>query len=75
VREAQNLSILSHPNIIKFFTSFVEDGCFHIIMEYAPKGDLHHLVRDQKEKQKYISEQDLWYFALQILNAIAYMHS
>ena len=30
-----------HPNVIKFYTSFVENDALHILMEYAPKGDLY----------------------------------
>lgn len=30
-----------HPNVIKFYTSFVENDSLHILMEYAPKGDLY----------------------------------
>ena len=31
---------LDHPNIIGYYTSFVEKKNLHIVMEYAPNGDL-----------------------------------
>lgn len=40
VREAKILRKVSHPHIIKFYTSFFEKNCLYIIMEYAEGGDL-----------------------------------
>lgn len=63
IREAQIMSQLSHPNIIQFHTSFVEHDCLYILMEYAEKGDLYKVIKEQRHKKKYISEKDLWDFA------------
>lgn len=42
IKEAKIMSDLEeHPNVIKFYTSFVENDSLHILMEYAPKGDLY----------------------------------
>ena len=30
-----------HPNIIKYYKSFVENDSLHILMEYASRGDLY----------------------------------
>ena len=30
-----------HPNVIKYYTSFVENDSLHILMEYASRGDLY----------------------------------
>jgi len=40
LKEADILKQLDHPHIIKYFTSFIENNCFYIIMEYAEGGDL-----------------------------------
>jgi serine/threonine protein kinase len=40
LKEAQILRKLKHKNIIKYYTSFVENECLYIIMEYADGGDL-----------------------------------
>lgn len=30
-----------NPNVIKYYTSFVENDALHILMEYASRGDLY----------------------------------
>jgi len=42
--EVRVLSMLSHPNIISYETSFVEDGVLRIVMEHANAGDLHKAI-------------------------------
>ena len=66
---------LNHPNIIKFYTSFVDNDNLFILMEYAQHGDLYRLIKEQRAKKKYISEKDLWNFAKQILQGVEYLHS
>jgi serine/threonine protein kinase len=39
--EVAILSSLEHPNIIKYYESFMDDQELYIIMQYAQKGDLH----------------------------------
>lgn len=43
VNEAKILSNLDHPNVIKFYTSFMEGDYLYILMEYAQKGDLYNV--------------------------------
>lgn len=43
-KEANILKKLSHPNIIKYYTSFLENQTLHIIMEYAEGGDLYSVI-------------------------------
>jgi NIMA (never in mitosis gene a)-related kinase len=40
LKEAQILRKVRHPNIIRYYNSFVEDEHLYIIMEYAEGGDL-----------------------------------
>jgi len=40
LREALTQSKIDHQNIIKCYTSFLENEFLDIIMEYAPHGDL-----------------------------------
>ena len=43
-------------------------------MEFAQKGDLYKLVKDHKQRKKYLSEKDIWDFSYQILKGIHYLH-
>lgn len=40
LKEAQILRKVKHANIIRYFTSFVDEENLYIIMEYAEGGDL-----------------------------------
>ena len=40
-KEASILKNLNHVNIIKYYTSFLENESLHIVMEYAEGGDLY----------------------------------
>lgn len=46
IKEAQIMSQLDHPNVIKYYTSFVEEDHLHIVMEYASKGDLYQVIKE-----------------------------
>jgi serine/threonine protein kinase len=41
LQEVQILRTLSHPNIIKYYSSFFEHESLYILMEYAAGGDLY----------------------------------
>ena len=40
LQEVLILKKMSHPNIIKYYSSFIEEETLYIIMEYAAGGDL-----------------------------------
>lgn len=44
-REIRLLEKLDHINIIKYYTSFVEDNQMYIVLELADAGDLSRLIR------------------------------
>ena len=35
-----------HPNLIRYYTSFFENDCLYIVMEYANKGDLYKILKE-----------------------------
>ena len=74
----QEVSILrkvSHPNIIKYYSSFLENESLCIIMEYAELGDLYTLIKHYKRHQKFFDEIILWRIAFEVLNGLDYLHS
>ena len=74
-REVSILRKVSHPNIIKYYSSFLENESLCIIMEYAELGDLYTLIKHYKKHQKYFEEIILWRIAYEILNGLEYLHS
>ena len=57
------MALLDHENIITYNTSFVDGEYLNIVMEYAPRGDLYQVIKEQRCRKKYISERDIWTYA------------
>ena len=50
MNEVNVLSMLQHPNIIAYYSSFVEEKSLMIAMEYAPGGTLYELIQERNGK-------------------------
>ena len=74
-REVSILRKVNHPNIIKYYSSFLEKENLYIIMEYAESGDLYSLIKHYKRHLKNFEEFDIWRIASEILNGLNYLHS
>ncbi|XP_045153392.1 serine/threonine-protein kinase Nek11 isoform X3 [Echinops telfairi] len=72
--EAQLLSKLDHPAIVKFYASFVEHHTFCIITEYCEGGDLDYKIQEYKEAGKTFPPQQIMEWFLQLLLGAGYMH-
>uniref|UniRef100_A0A8D2CVN5 Serine/threonine-protein kinase Nek11 n=1 Tax=Sciurus vulgaris TaxID=55149 RepID=A0A8D2CVN5_SCIVU len=72
--EAQLLSKLDHPAIVKFHASFVEQDNFCIITEYCEGGDLDYKIQEYKESGKIFSENQIIEWFIQLLLGVDYMH-
>lgn len=68
-KEAENLSKLKHPNIVKVMESFETNNTIYYVMEYFSGGSL-----DQKIGNEGISISETIDYTNQIGSAIAYMH-
>jgi len=74
-REVGILKKVNHPNIIKYYSSFLEKNNLYIIMEYAENGDLYSLIKHYKKHNKHFEEINIWRIAYEILNGLNYLHS
>lgn len=76
-QEAQNevniLASLSHPYVVRYYNSFVENQTLHIVMEYCEKGDLSQIVTGQRGKQ--LTEPRIWKYFIQMCLGLEYIHS
>ena len=70
-REAQNLSKLSHPNIVKVLESFEANNTVYYAMEYIDGGSLN----DRIEQQNGLPEAEALDYVRQIGGALSYMHA
>ncbi|NXU53075.1 NEK11 kinase, partial [Turnix velox] len=72
--EAQLLSKLNHPAIVKFYASFVERDSFCIITEYCEGGDLDCKIQEYKESGKTFTQRQIINWFIQLLLGVNYMH-
>ena len=52
-----------NQNVIWYYTSYIEHDYLYIVMEYASRGDMYQVLKEQRSKKKYISEKDIWDYA------------
>ncbi|NXK74653.1 NEK11 kinase, partial [Amazona guildingii] len=72
--EAQLLSKLDHPAIVKFHASFVERDGFCIITEYCEGGDLDFKIQEYRESGKIFTQRQILDWFIQLLLGVNYMH-
>ncbi|XP_072139417.1 serine/threonine-protein kinase Nek11 isoform X1 [Mobula birostris] len=72
--EAQLLSKLDHPAIVKFYSSFVEQFSFCIITEYCEGRDLRCKIEEHKQAGKMFPESQITEWFIQLLLGAQYMH-
>ncbi|NXS56668.1 NEK11 kinase, partial [Brachypteracias leptosomus] len=72
--EAQLLSKLAHPAIVKFYASFVERGSFCIITEFCEGGDLDFKIQEYKEAGKMFPQRQITEWFIELLLGVNYMH-
>lgn len=79
--EVSLLKKLAHPQIVRYFDSFLEHGTLHILMEYCEKGDLGQLLKRNKAGKaglgggRGLPEERVWWYFIQIVNGIKHLHS
>lgn len=69
------MASLNHPNIVRYFDSFLDDGKLNIIMEYCDQGDLQQFLKKFTQAKVFVREEQVWEIFLQIAIALHYLHS
>ena len=64
-------SKLEHENIIRVYNIYEEEDSINIIMEYAKNGNLYNNII---EKKLNLSEEQVFEYFIQIINAVYYLH-
>ncbi|XP_052000237.1 serine/threonine-protein kinase Nek11 isoform X2 [Xyrauchen texanus] len=73
-QEAQLLSQLNHPAILKFYSSFLERDSFCIITEYCEDKDLDCKLEELKHTGRTLSEPQVCEWLCQLLLGVHYIH-
>nr|XP_033785903.1 serine/threonine-protein kinase Nek11 isoform X3 [Geotrypetes seraphini] len=72
--EAQLLSKLDHPAIVKFYASFLEKESFCIITEFCEGRDLDLKIQEYKKAGDMFSECQIVEWFIELLLGVNYMH-
>jgi serine/threonine-protein kinase len=73
-REASVLARLDHPNLPKVSDYFSEGTTDYLVMDYVPGNDLKTLMDEARLAGRYLPEQEVLAWALQICDALIYLH-
>ena len=73
-QEVKILSQLSHPNIVAYYESFVEEGCLWIVMEVVEGLSLLDYCAGLAEKGRRMPEADIWRVFVGLVMAVNYIH-
>lgn len=74
INEVNLLKAMKHPNIISYKESFIEKSYLWIVMDYADDGDLYKKIEVQKELGKYMSENQILDWFVQMALATKHIH-
>ena len=75
VNEIRIMASIKHKNIVRYCDAFVERDNLYIAMEFAEHGDISRQIDKFKAANKYIKEDLIWSYLLQMCNGLALMHS
>lgn len=75
INEVKIMAALNHPNVVRYYDSFLEGNQLQIIMEYCDAGDLQKFLKKSEKEDVLPREDIIWKFFLQICIALQYLHS
>ncbi|WIA36691.1 hypothetical protein OEZ86_007969 [Tetradesmus obliquus] len=76
LQEAQLLSSMDHPDIIKYYDSFLDsEGALCIATTYCEDGDLFSRICVRKAEGRYFTEDEVMDTFIQVASALLYIHS
>lgn len=75
MNEIRIMASIKHRNIVRYCDAFVERDSLFIVMEFAEHGDISRQIDKFKAANKYIKEDTVWSYLIQMCNGLITMHS
>jgi len=69
------MASIKHKNIVRYCDAFTERDNLYIAMEFAEHGDISRQIDKFKAANKYIKEETIWSYFIQMCNGLGLMHS
>jgi serine/threonine protein kinase len=69
-REISVMNQFSHPNVTSLIASFESKTAYHLVIEYAKRGDLHGILASTGP----LTEESVQFLSGEILNALKHIH-
>ena len=73
-KEVDILSQLDHPNIVRYYSSFVEGPSMFILMELVEGTSLLDHLQSLQERGVLLQEEVIWPIFIQLVLAVSYLH-
>lgn len=73
IRESEINAHMDHPNILKMFTSFMDDRRLYLVLEYAGLGELFTILQEKKDRR--FPDPQAAKYTFQVASALEYCHS
>ena len=74
-REIKLLQTLNHKYVVKYFTSFCENGFWYIIIQYINGKNFQVIADKNVENEINLEEKKIWKYLIQCLNGLLYLHN
>ena len=77
LNEIEVIKTLKHPNIVRYYKSFIENKKIYIIMEYFDNGDLKDYIKALKNDQNKTTNKnkaEIWNIFYQCMSGLNYLH-
>ncbi|KAM9308162.1 serine/threonine-protein kinase Nek10 [Gastrophryne carolinensis] len=65
---------LCHPNIVRYYRTFLENDKLYIVMELIEGASLGEHLKSLIEKKQQFTEERLWHIFIQLCLALRYLH-
>ncbi|NXI42985.1 NEK10 kinase, partial [Galbula dea] len=65
---------LYHPNVVRYYRTFLENDRLYIVMELIEGVSLGEHIHSLKKKQQQFTEERIWHIFIQLCLALRYLH-